>query len=117
MNRLNVLNHIPLSPTPFPILHIFHPPIPLFHKEFGVERRVASALCHDPLPPSLDVLIQHQADIRKDEAADIKPEEVGRVAGAKFQAHLRGGGMLEPGIFDLAGDLICVHPSLISYPR
>lgn len=65
-------------------------------------------LCHDPLAPALDVLIQHQADIRKDEAADVEAEEVGRVAGAEFQADLRGGGMLEPGIFDLAGDLICV---------
>ena len=120
VNRLNVLNYLlpSASQSPFPKSQTF--PNPYFpvpeRRRCWVERRGA-ALCHDPLPPSLDVLIQHQSDIRKDEAADVKPEEVGRVAGAEFQADLRGGGMLEPRIFDLTGDLICVHPSLISYPR
>ena len=64
-----------------------------------------------PLAAPLDKLIQHHAHIIHDEPANIESKKLGGVAGAEFEPHVCGRGMLESGIFNLTGDLICWHPS------
>jgi len=59
-----------------------------------------------PLAATLDKLVEENRQIREDEAAYVKGEELGRVPGAQLQAHLGLVGMSEAGIFHLAGDLI-----------
>jgi hypothetical protein len=60
-----------------------------------------------PLAPPLDELVQHHGDIRQHETADVEAEELCSVAGRQLQADVRGRRMLEAGVLDLAGDLVC----------
>lgn len=60
-----------------------------------------------PLASPLDKLIQHHGHIREHEAANVEPEELGGVAGRQLKTDVRGRRVLEAGVFDLAGDLVC----------
>ena len=71
--------------------------------------RVAFGLGKSPLRASLDELVHQQAQVGQDEAADVESEEFSRVADAKFEADVRLRRVLEPWVFDLTGDLICVQ--------
>ena len=67
-----------------------------------------SPSCQHPLGSSLDELVQHKTDIRKDESANEEAEEFRCVPGAQLKAIVCLRGMLETWIFYLTGDLICV---------
>ena len=60
-----------------------------------------------PLAPPLDEFIQHEPNVREDEAADVEREELRSVACTQLQSDVRLRRMLEAWIFDLARDLIC----------
>lgn len=60
----------------------------------------------DPLRAALDVFIEQKAHVSQGETTDVEAKELSRVAGAQFKADVRGRGVLEAGVLDLAGDLI-----------
>jgi len=60
-----------------------------------------------PLAAPLDELVQEDGEVRKDEPAYVKSEELGRVPCAQLQAHLRLVGVSKAGIFHLSGYFIC----------
>ena len=68
----------------------------------------SSRSCQNPLGSSLDELVQHKTDVRKDESANEEAEEFRCVPGAQLKANVYLRGMLETWIFYLTGDLICV---------
>jgi hypothetical protein len=70
---------------------------------------VAFGSGESPLRASLDELVHQQAQVGQDEAANVESEELGRVADAEFEADVRLRRVLEPWVFDLTGDLICVQ--------
>lgn len=70
-------------------------------------RCAALHLDQHPLTSPLDELVQHHGDIRQHEAADVEAEELCGVAGRQLQADMCRGRVLEAGVLDLAGDLVC----------
>jgi len=60
----------------------------------------------NPLAPSLYELVEKHADVGKNKAADIKAEELGRVASAELETNLGLVCMSETWVFDLTCDLI-----------
>jgi hypothetical protein len=60
-----------------------------------------------PLRPPLDELIHQKAQIGQNEAAHVESEELRCMANAELEADVRLRRVLEPWVFDLAGNLIC----------
>ena len=70
-------------------------------------RLIPNRSCQDPLAPSLDVFIQHDANVRQDKSTHNEAKELRCVSGAQFEPHMGWRGMLQSWIFHLADDLIC----------
>jgi hypothetical protein len=68
-------------------------------------KRVHKSYKH-PLAAPFDKLVQENRQVRKDEPAYVKGEELGRVPGAQLQAHLCLVCVSETGVLDLSGNLI-----------
>ena len=60
-----------------------------------------------PFRAPLDVLVDQQAHIGKQEATNEEAKELCGVAGTEFESNVSRGRVLETRILDLAGNLVC----------
>ena len=102
------LGSCPVQSTPTILRHgMFLPSHPQAASPFYIPFTLLTQLNKHPLTPPLDELIQHKTHIGKHKPTDIKPEELGCMAGGEFQAHVRLRAVLEARVLDLARDLVC----------
>lgn len=72
----------------------------------GVHGSVRLSSGKNPLCTALQELIHQQSQVCEDEAADIEAEELGCVANAQFEAHMRRRRVLQARVLNLSRDLI-----------